>query len=402
MAKTGFSRVFNPFLLLPILAGVVMSVGLYLFDNSWLQTALILLLSIVIGLVLQKQHHKHTAVKEEVSSVETTVASSVPVAEQIEQLANVVEEVIEVSNRQIENSRSQTEEAINQMSERFTSLVTRLNSALDAAALSNAAVPAQDGEGETTLLDTVFENSRNQLTVVVGNLSEALINRKSSFEQLKALAEDTGKLKTMAEGVEKIASQTNLLALNAAIEAARAGEVGRGFAVVADEVRSLSIQSGETGRQIADTIHHFTDAVDRTMEQATIALEKDLKLEEEGSSTIKTVLESLEWMTKGMSESSEILKRESFEIVREVNEIIVSLQFQDRTSQILTHVEEGLQQLPQLLNEQKEKLKNGEIIEVDLDSIMATLKLNYTTAEEVRLHEGQNVNNSVEDDIELF
>ena len=401
MAENGVSKFLNAFLLVPLLAGLLIIGGISLFDSLWLQVTVILLLSLASGIYLYRQAQK-LAVTEQVVSVENTVPESTPATEQLAQLAEVVEEVIEVSSRQIENSRSQTEDAINQMSERFTSLVTRLNSALDAAALSNAAVPAQEGEGETTLLDTVFENSRNQLTGVVGNLSEALMNRKSSFEQLRALAEDTGKLKSMAEGVEKIASQTNLLALNAAIEAARAGEVGRGFAVVADEVRSLSIQSGETGRQIAETIHHFTDAVDRTMEQATIALEKDLKLEEEGSSTIKTVLESLEWMTKGMSESSEILKRESIEIVREVNEIIMSLQFQDRTSQILTHVEDGLQQLPQLLNEQKEKLLNGDIIEIDLDNIMTTLKLNYTTAEEVQLHEGQDVDNRAEDDIELF
>ena len=53
----------------------------------------------------------------------------------MQDFSEVIIKVIEVSNLQIETSRSQTEDAINKMSSRFTSLVTRLNSALDAATL---------------------------------------------------------------------------------------------------------------------------------------------------------------------------------------------------------------------------------------------------------------------------
>ena len=289
-----------------------------------------------------------------------------------------------------------------QMSSRFTSLVSRLNSALDAANLSNSVMPAQDGSA-STLLDNVFMNSRAELSSVITNLAEGLVGRKESFEQLSKLAEDTTILKSMAEGVEKIASQTNLLALNAAIEAARAGEVGRGFAVVADEVRSLSIQSGETGRQITQTINSFTEAVEETMKHASASMEKELVLEREGTETITTVLDSLGWMTRGMSESSEILKKESLEIVQEVNEIIMSLQFQDRTSQILVHVTEGLNELPKVINEQMHMVANGDIPSLNVNEILNTLKGNYTTAEEVSLHDNTGVNSSSgNDDIELF
>lgn len=388
-------------MLLPLLLGLIL-VGLMVFwhDDTWLKAGVIIFASLFIGMRLDKLHTKaeleSANVIEKIENVE-----SAPMEQWMHDLSTVIIKVVEVSNLQIENSRLQTEEAITQMSSRFTSLVSRLNSALDAATLSNASVPDIEG-AESTLLDNVFINSRAQLSGVITSLAEALVNRKTSFEQLKLLADDTAVLKGMAEGVEKIASQTNLLALNAAIEAARAGEVGRGFAVVADEVRSLSVQSGTTGKQISQSINHFTESVHNTMSQATEAMEKDLLLEEQGSQTITEVLESLEWMTKGMSESSEILKSESLAIVQEVNEVIMSLQFQDRTSQILIHVVEGLSELPQIINEQMEKVINGDEPGLNIDKILSTLKMNYTTAEEVALHNGEAVSGVIEDDIELF
>ena len=396
-----FTIKLSQFLILPLLVGVLLiSLTVFWIEAAWIKVAVILICSLGLGLKLELLRGKSESVEV---VVEETVNDNADKSEQwMHDLSEVIIEVIQVSNRQIEHSRIQTEEAIVQMGARFTSLVSRLNSALDAANLSNSVMPAHDGSA-STLLDNVFTNSRVELSSVITNLSDALEGRKSSFEQLSALAEDTAILTSMAEGVEKIASQTNLLALNAAIEAARAGEVGRGFAVVADEVRSLSIQSGETGRQITQTINNFTEAVEKTMNQASVAMEKELLLEKEGTQTITMVLESLGWMTRGMSESSEILKKESMAIVQEVNEVIMSLQFQDRTSQILIHVTEGLNELPKVINEQIGMVVRGELPGLNVSEILNTLKGNYTTAEEVSLHENGNIDSSSNnDDIELF
>lgn len=391
----------SQFFILPLLAGVILA-GLTVFwiETAWIQAVIIILGTALLGVKLERQRGRMALAfiseAEEIKELE-----SEPAYDPMQNLSEIINEIVLVSNRQIENSRLQTEEAITLMSLRFTSLVGRLNSALDAAKLANSDMPALDGSA-STLLDNVFTNSRVQLAGIITTLAEALVSRKKSFEQLKGLATDTAVLKSMAEGVEKIASQTNLLALNAAIEAARAGEVGRGFAVVADEVRSLSIQSGETGRQITETINHFTASVENTMQQATVAMEKDLLREKEGTETIKTVLENLEWMTKGMSESSEILKSESEEIITEVHEIIMSLQFQDRTSQILLHVIEGLNELPKIIGEQMQMVAKGEIAKLDVDKILSNLKLNYTTAEEVSLHHGEDVVVVEDNEVELF
>jgi len=395
---------FSQFFILPLIAGIIIAATSQFAVNSiWLNVAIIMVISLLLAFKLERTK-KRLSKAENLAEDDAATPLMVNSDQTMLAVEQAIEQVIEVCNRQIDSSRVQTEEAINVMSSRFTSLVTRLNTALEIAALSNSAVTSATGL-DTTVLDSVFENSRQELTGIVKNLSSALVERKSSFEKLKVLSDDTDSLKSLAEGVEKIASQTNLLALNAAIEAARAGDVGRGFAVVADEVRSLSIQSGETGKQISQSISHFTASVDETLKQASVTMEHDLLLEEQGANTIQSVLQDLEWMTKGMSESSELLKNESIQIVQEVNEIIMSLQFQDRTSQILVHVMEALNKLPEELNTQVELMANGELSSINVQNILNSLKESYSTAEELSLHDGSSsakTNASSSADVELF
>jgi len=386
------------FIWLPIIMGCVVIVLLSVVQGFSSELVVVVLgASFITALKLEKDRKKLNAVNETMIPAVNTSQNQQNI--QIEHFSDVITQVLDVSNRQIESSRSQSEEAITQMSLRFGTLVQRLNSALELARLANAEVPGN----EETVLTNIFENSRIQLNGVMKNMDVALASRQSSFDELQSLSNETDNLKVMAEGVQKIASQTNLLALNAAIEAARAGDVGRGFAVVADEVRSLSIQSGTTGKQITETISNFTEKVEKTLNISTQGMEKEEEIERSGSKKIKEVLDSLEVLTQGMAESSLILQEESLGIVDEINEILVSLQFQDRTSQILEHVYSALDELSIKLNEDKDRIENGEQSLIDCDEIMQKLEASYTTDEERQLHKGEAATAASEnDELEFF
>ena len=156
---------FSPFFILPLLAGLIL-IGSTVFwiESDWIKAAVILLVSVLLGVKLELQRAQNEPEKISIEE-EEEVNSSEHTEQQMLKLSEIINHVIEISNRQIENSRIQTEEAITEMSGRFTSLVSRLNSALDAATLSNVAVPTDDGSS-ATLLDSVFNNLLQRLNLL--------------------------------------------------------------------------------------------------------------------------------------------------------------------------------------------------------------------------------------------
>ena len=196
--------------------------------------------------------------------------------------------------------------------------------------------------------------------------------------RIRAMADTSDELVEMAEGVERIASQTNLLALNAAIEAARAGEYGRGFAVVADEVRALSYQSGQTGEQIAQTIDKVGSALKDTLDMVETSNLASSHIEREAEGKVHAVLERLQMVTDNLSNSTEILKQESVGIRNEISDILVSLQFQDRVSQILSQVSNSLHEIGAIVSEGGEKRLSSS----ELERIGNALQNGYTTIEQ--------------------
>ena len=300
--------------------------------------------------------------------------------------------VLPVWVRQIGMARTHTEEATLDLTNRFINLSQGLEKAMQLS----------QGSGNGLDLAALLKDCHQELDSVIASMRLALERRQSLLQEVHDLARLTVQLKDMAKDVGEIAGQTNLLALNAAIEAARAGEVGRGFAVVADEVRKLSSMSAETGKKIAVVVENVNKAIASTLESSQQFAEQDAAMSTESEQIIAKVIGQFEHAATEIDRSAAVLREENKVIGAEIAEVLVSLQFQDRVSQVLDHVQNDMNKLEHNIEDCRRDIAAGKVESpFDAGQWLEELSRTYTMPEQHAVHSGKSVA-AQSDDITFF
>ncbi len=308
------------------------------------------------------------------------------------------EQLAPIWSGHIESSRQQMGSAITSLTSRFSGIVEKLDVAVRASELETHAIE-DSGKG----IVAVFVRSEKELGAVITTQKQAMGSMTNMLEKVQGLNHFIVELQAMAADVARIAHQTNLLALNAAIEAARAGELGRGFAVVAKEVRMLSIQSGAAGKRITDTVGVISAAIIDTSRLVMESVKKEDRSMLTAEAMIEQVLAEFKAITDALQRSSTLLKKESVGIKAEIGEALVQFQFQDRVSQIMSHVSNNVGQLPEFL--QKNHLQytqSGHLKPLDASDLLDVLKETYVMADQHLIHQGGRVDIKNETEITFF
>lgn len=294
-------------------------------------------------------------------------------------------ELLPVWSGHIENSRLQMESAISALSERFAGIVDRLDHAMKASDLAAGSNTGAGAAGVAAVLST----SHAQLREVLETLRAATASNDAMRADVLSLSRFIEELRHMAGEVASIAAQTNLLAINAAIEAAHAGESGRGFSVLAQEVRKLSAMSGETGRHMTEKVALVADAIAQARASAEASASREAASLSGCETRIGGVLDGFRGVTEALAESADVLKRESLGIQADVGEALVQLQFQDRVSQVMTHVRQNMDSVPAHLAHSAQTYEHeGRLVPVDAATLLAELEKTYAMAEEHDTHGG--------------
>lgn len=149
--------------------------------------------------------------------------------------------------------------------------------------------------------------------------------------------------------VEKIADQTSLLALNADIEAARVGEEGRGFSVVAQEIRRLSQRSHEFSDRIRQHLEGVRTGLNKTYGDMRNLSAADVDHAVEIKNEVLQLTRSLEGKNREVADTVSSINAISKEIAQDVQNVVISLQFHDITSQKLNSMLEPMDDLRRML-----------------------------------------------------
>ena len=257
-------------------------------------------------------------------------------------LADFLQDVLPAWQFHVGIVKAQTEGAVLQLSSSFSSVLEQFDQAGIGGGVSRAGLD-DDADQNISLLALC----ERELQPVVLSLTSVIEGKDALLANIRNLAKETLELQTMAAEVRSIAAQTNLLALNAAIEAARAGESGRGFAVVAAEVRMLSQRSAETGKRIGERVGQIGAIMNSTLstaEQATVHDKRAVSLSGE-------LVEHVLGHVRKLGESADAMHQHGMVVRREVEKQLMSMQFQDRVSQILDGVHNNITQMQQTLDD---------------------------------------------------
>jgi len=188
-------------------------------------------------------------------------------------------------------------------------------------------------------VDSVIENSRVAMGLV---------------EMTDRIATQMREVRGRLGEIEGIAKQTNLLALNAAIEAARAGEAGRGFAVVADEVRDLSGRTNHFSKQIRDALSTMQVHIEASETAINHMAAQDMSFAFASKGDVESAMSGIEEMNRRTGSSVAELNQIALQVEVSINQAVMSLQFQDMVTQLLSHVMRRLDVMEEVVGDEEQ------------------------------------------------
>ena len=179
-------------------------------------------------------------------------ASSIRMANAIEQKVSGLVEQLLVAARELEGSARDTLDLIESQQDRAEEIQRR------SSAAANAIVSIGSGirEISATLMGVSATTDTNR-SLISRAASESADMRNASL----SLFTRVDAITRAAAQIADITRQTGVLALNATIEAARAGSAGLGFAVVATEVEALATQTSQLNTEVQASIREIGSAV---------------------------------------------------------------------------------------------------------------------------------------------
>ena len=172
-------------------------------------------------------------------------------------------------------------------------------------------------------------------------------------EMVKAITTEMGAPHTLSFNSQAACGPGHL---NAAIEAARAGEHGRGFSVVAEEVRKLSDRTNQASNDITQIVGKVNDSVQEISDSLRDNLKKTESKKASVNQAVSSLNDSARESTTVFSKLIDSSVASSESVAHNIDQIILSLQFQDITRKEIETAMTPIQMIGNLADEMVTKV----------------------------------------------
>ena len=287
-------------------------------------------------------------------------------------------QIFPVWSRQIDSAHRIGNEAVTDLTALFGNLVARLEKSL--ATSKNAAIEMQ---GKKEGSHDVAEYNRWDFQTVITSLQTVITTLKSAIDSVRQsrdllMAEITqyaADMKEIAKDTQQLAMQSRLLALNAAIEAARAGVAGKSFAAVVVDMRWLAARSDESSVKMSRKVMSIDAAIIKGTKETQQLADQEISQISQVEATFDDVLKQFRLITERFDQSVNNMDHDYKHIRDDISSALMALQFQDRVSQILSHVNADLTAM-------RERISGGGSTIIDAGAWLKEMESKFTMAEE--------------------
>jgi len=237
-------------------------------------------------------------------------------------------------HQQLQDAMEQMQSSVMDVVGRFSRIASESQAAVQGILhRGNSGLYSEDFELQSVLQGLLQKlESASQYSAEVGGRVASLIQ---PFDQVCSVLGE----------VQQVAGQCRMLAFNARIEAVRAGAAGAAFAVVAKETKDLAEQTAEMGIRIERLVVGLKKditSVSTDMASSSERLHADVDL---GRSQIDGAMRLLRRKQTDMELQLDDAARSGETVAKEIQQAIVSLQFEDAVRQRISHVSDALWQL---------------------------------------------------------
>jgi methyl-accepting chemotaxis protein len=362
------------------LAILTITILLALIDTR-LNIGLVMLLGIIIFIAsyacLYFQKKIINEENQKILQTKQSLNKNVPGSDNLTQLFDLTHRIIKVWSGQISLAQDQGNENIDQLAGNYTQINDKLVKAIKTFQETTKEINSDNGITHT------IEKSELALHKIINVLKDAMIGRAHISNELNNLSATIQKLSQIGDEVTTIASQENSLALNTSNDATK---------------------NGEKATRLADVIEKVNVTLQNTLTATQKCTEQDALIINSVEQTLQRIINDYSSAGENIILSANQLEQESTEVKRAMDVTLISLQFQDRVSQILSHVLADMNKLASHYQQYQLSISQGNTIKpIDIEQWLNNIKETYTTSEQVAVHDGNEIpNNQKNNEVTFF